>query len=89
MFIVFIALTFAEEETLNIKRRVQQKRKPLEGCCSFPTQVKAVEVRKNTTAAQSLKTSLPRNPTIHVTALIVIFSSQSLEDVDNNLNCLR
>ncbi|XP_041661598.1 sentrin-specific protease 6 isoform X2 [Cheilinus undulatus] len=32
-----------EEESLNIKRRVQQKRKPLEDCCSFPSQVKAAE----------------------------------------------
>ncbi|XP_054871712.1 sentrin-specific protease 6 isoform X2 [Amphiprion ocellaris] len=32
-----------EEGTLNIKRRVQQKRKPLDGCCSFPSDVKASE----------------------------------------------
>ncbi|XP_062293548.1 sentrin-specific protease 6 isoform X1 [Scomber scombrus] len=41
-----IVLTCPEipaEDTLNIKRRIQQKRKPLEGCCSFPTQVKAAE----------------------------------------------
>ncbi|XP_039981154.1 sentrin-specific protease 6 isoform X2 [Xiphias gladius] len=40
-----IVLTCPEipEEALNIKRRVQQKRKPLEGCCSFPSQVKATE----------------------------------------------
>ncbi|XP_030577481.1 sentrin-specific protease 6 isoform X2 [Archocentrus centrarchus] len=34
-------------ETLNIKRRVQQKRKPLEGC-SFSSQVKAAEPRRST-----------------------------------------
>ncbi|XP_056261513.1 sentrin-specific protease 6 isoform X6 [Seriola aureovittata] len=40
-----IVLTCPEipDGTLNIKRRVQQKRKPLEGCCSFPSQVKAAE----------------------------------------------
>ncbi|XP_030261446.1 sentrin-specific protease 6 isoform X2 [Sparus aurata] len=32
-----------EEENLNIKRRAQQKRRPLEDCCSFPSQVKAAE----------------------------------------------
>lgn len=32
-----------EEDGLNIKRRIQQKRKPLEDCCSFPSQVKATE----------------------------------------------
>ncbi|KAM9339547.1 sentrin-specific protease 6 isoform 1-T1 [Symphorus nematophorus] len=40
-----IVLTCPEvpEETLNIKRRVTQKRKPLEDCCTFPSQVKAAE----------------------------------------------
>ncbi|XP_040920513.1 sentrin-specific protease 6 isoform X2 [Toxotes jaculatrix] len=40
-----IVLTCPEipEESLNIKRRVQQKRKPHEGCGSFPSQVKAAE----------------------------------------------
>ncbi|KAK9531933.1 hypothetical protein VZT92_011323 [Zoarces viviparus] len=33
----------SEEETLNVKRRIQQKRKPLEDCCTFPSQVKAAE----------------------------------------------
>ncbi|KAM9703359.1 LOW QUALITY PROTEIN: sentrin-specific protease 6 [Menidia menidia] len=33
-----------EEETLNIKRRVLQKRKPLEDVCGFPSQVKAAEL---------------------------------------------
>ncbi|XP_076612147.1 sentrin-specific protease 6 isoform X2 [Chaetodon auriga] len=32
-----------EEGNVNIKRRIQQKRKPLEDCCSFPSQVKAAE----------------------------------------------
>ncbi|XP_056151139.1 sentrin-specific protease 6 isoform X2 [Lampris incognitus] len=32
------------DDKLNIKRRIHQKRKPLqEGCCSFPSSVKAVE----------------------------------------------
>uniref|UniRef100_UPI003AACFC0B sentrin-specific protease 6 n=1 Tax=Centroberyx gerrardi TaxID=166262 RepID=UPI003AACFC0B len=42
--IVLTCPEIPEEETLNIKRRVPQKRKPLqEGCCSFPSQVKAAE----------------------------------------------
>ncbi|XP_044025201.1 sentrin-specific protease 6 isoform X2 [Siniperca chuatsi] len=41
--IVLTCPEIPEEETLNIKRRVQQKRKPLEGCCSFPSQLKAAE----------------------------------------------
>ncbi|XP_026185353.1 sentrin-specific protease 6 isoform X2 [Mastacembelus armatus] len=32
-----------DDDTLSIKRRVQQKRRPLEDCCSFPSQVKAAE----------------------------------------------
>ncbi|KAM9840789.1 sentrin-specific protease 6 [Aulostomus maculatus] len=32
-----------EDETLNIKRRIQQKRKPLEGGCSFPSSLKPTE----------------------------------------------
>ncbi|CAJ1077718.1 sentrin-specific protease 6 isoform X1 [Xyrichtys novacula] len=47
-----IVLTCPEipgEEGLNIKRRVQQKRKPLEDCCSFPYQVKAAEPPRPTT----------------------------------------
>lgn len=42
--ICFVVL-LPEEENLNVKRRVQQKRKPLEDCCTFPSQVKAAEVR--------------------------------------------
>ncbi|XP_034018509.1 sentrin-specific protease 6 isoform X2 [Thalassophryne amazonica] len=41
-----IVLTCPEvpaEGNLNIKRRVQQKRKSLQGCCSLPSQVKAAE----------------------------------------------
>ncbi|XP_065819764.1 sentrin-specific protease 6 isoform X3 [Labrus bergylta] len=41
--IVLTCPEIAENESLNIKRRVQQKRKPLEDCCSFPSQVKAAE----------------------------------------------
>ncbi|XP_070705472.1 sentrin-specific protease 6 isoform X2 [Pempheris klunzingeri] len=41
--IVLTCPEIPEEESLNIKRRVQQKRKPLEDCCSFPSQVKAAE----------------------------------------------
>ncbi|XP_051264973.1 sentrin-specific protease 6 isoform X2 [Dicentrarchus labrax] len=41
--IVLTCPEIPEEENLNIKRRVQQKRKPLEDCCSFPLQVKATE----------------------------------------------
>ncbi|XP_022625979.1 sentrin-specific protease 6 isoform X1 [Seriola dumerili] len=41
--IVLTCPEIPEDGTLNIKRRVQQKRKPLEGCCSFPSQVKAAE----------------------------------------------
>ncbi len=36
---------FSEEEPLNIKRRVQQKKKLIEHC-SFPSTVKAAEVRE-------------------------------------------
>ncbi|XP_051816759.1 sentrin-specific protease 6 isoform X2 [Acanthochromis polyacanthus] len=38
-----------EEGPLNIKRRIQQKRKPLDGCCSFPSDVKASEPLRPTT----------------------------------------
>uniref|UniRef100_UPI0037E9AFF6 sentrin-specific protease 6 isoform X2 n=1 Tax=Semicossyphus pulcher TaxID=241346 RepID=UPI0037E9AFF6 len=41
--IVLTCPEIQEEESLNIKRRVQQKRKSLEDCCSFPSQVKAAE----------------------------------------------
>ncbi|KAI3364624.1 hypothetical protein L3Q82_011408 [Scortum barcoo] len=41
--IVLTCPEIPEEESLNIKRRVQQKRKSLEDCCSFPPQVKAAE----------------------------------------------
>lgn len=41
--IVLTCPEISEEETLNIKRRVQQKRKTLEACCSFPSQLKAAE----------------------------------------------
>ncbi|XP_067339194.1 sentrin-specific protease 6 isoform X2 [Channa argus] len=41
--IVLTCPEIPEDETLNIKRRIPQKRKPLEGCCSFPSQVKAAE----------------------------------------------
>lgn len=41
--IVLTCPEIPEEESLNIKRRVQQKRKPLEDCCSFPSQIKAAE----------------------------------------------
>lgn len=41
----------SDEDALNIKRRIQQKRKPLEDCYTFPSPVKAAEVR----------TTLPRN----------------------------
>ncbi|XP_067427840.1 sentrin-specific protease 6 isoform X2 [Thunnus thynnus] len=48
--------TSHEEENLNIKRRIQQKRKPLEGCCSFPSQVKAAEpLRPNVYQAVCIK----------------------------------
>ncbi|XP_034383230.1 sentrin-specific protease 6 isoform X2 [Cyclopterus lumpus] len=45
-----IVLTCPEisEETLNVKRRIQQKRKPLEDCCTFPLQVKAAEPQRPT-----------------------------------------
>lgn len=45
--IVLTCPEIQEEETLNIKRRVQQKRKPLEGC-SFSSQVKAAEPLQST-----------------------------------------
>ncbi|XP_028252616.1 sentrin-specific protease 6 isoform X2 [Parambassis ranga] len=41
--IVLTCPVIPDEDTLNIKRRVQQKRKPLESCCSFPSQVQAAE----------------------------------------------
>ncbi|XP_054474458.1 sentrin-specific protease 6 isoform X2 [Anoplopoma fimbria] len=41
--IVLTCPEISEEETLNVKRRIQQKRKPLEDCCTFPSQVKAAE----------------------------------------------
>lgn len=39
-----------EDDTLNIKRRAQQKRKPLDDGCTFPAQVKATEVRSQSSA---------------------------------------
>ncbi|KAM3602237.1 uncharacterized protein V6R79_000404 [Siganus canaliculatus] len=41
--IVLTCPEIPEEDSLNIKRRVQQKRKPLEDYSSFPSQVKAAE----------------------------------------------
>ncbi|XP_035473130.2 sentrin-specific protease 6 [Scophthalmus maximus] len=41
--IVLTCPEITDDEGLNVKRRVQQKRKSLEGCCSFPLQVKAAE----------------------------------------------
>ncbi|XP_029984460.1 sentrin-specific protease 6 isoform X2 [Sphaeramia orbicularis] len=51
-----IVLTCPEvpEDTLNIKRRVQQKRKPLESCYSFPSPVKSTEA--------TLSSPTPRPP---------------------------
>lgn len=46
--IVLTCPEISEGETLNIKRRVQQKRKPLEDCCTFPSQVKAAEPLRTT-----------------------------------------
>ncbi|XP_069033591.1 LOW QUALITY PROTEIN: sentrin-specific protease 6 [Embiotoca jacksoni] len=43
--IVLTCPEITEAETLNIKRRVQQKRKPLEDFCSLQSQVKAPEFR--------------------------------------------
>ncbi|XP_029965403.1 sentrin-specific protease 6 isoform X2 [Salarias fasciatus] len=57
-----IVLTCPEipEDSLNIKRRYQQKKKPLEGCCSLPAQVKAVEpVRANVCQALCVKCNKP------------------------------
>lgn len=39
-----------DDDTLNIKRRVQQKRKPLDDGCTLPAQVKATEVRSQSPA---------------------------------------
>ncbi|XP_039981161.1 sentrin-specific protease 6 isoform X6 [Xiphias gladius] len=57
-----IVLTCPEipEEALNIKRRVQQKRKPLEGCCSFPSQVKATEFGNQPPEQFSPRTKKPK-----------------------------
>uniref|UniRef100_A0A3Q1H2N8 Sentrin-specific protease 6 n=2 Tax=Anabas testudineus TaxID=64144 RepID=A0A3Q1H2N8_ANATE len=41
--IVLTCPEIPEDGTLNIKRRVQQKRKTLEDCCSFPSHGKAAE----------------------------------------------
>ncbi|TKS75332.1 Sentrin-specific protease 6 [Collichthys lucidus] len=46
--IVLTCPEIPDEQTLNIKRRIQQKRKPLEDCCSFPSQVKAAEPLRST-----------------------------------------
>ncbi|XP_068424982.1 sentrin-specific protease 6 isoform X2 [Clinocottus analis] len=41
--IVLTCPEISDEEALNVKRRIQQKRRPHEDCCSFPSQVKAAE----------------------------------------------
>ncbi|XP_029318790.1 sentrin-specific protease 6 isoform X2 [Cottoperca gobio] len=41
--IVLTCPEISEEDSLGVKRRVQQKRKPLEDCRTFPSQVKAGE----------------------------------------------
>lgn len=38
---------FSEDGSLNIKRRVQQKRQPVDGFCTLSSQVKAAEVRED------------------------------------------
>ncbi|XP_040920515.1 sentrin-specific protease 6 isoform X4 [Toxotes jaculatrix] len=58
-----IVLTCPEipaEESLNIKRRVQQKRKPHEGCGSFPSQVKAAEFGNQPPEQFSPRTKKPK-----------------------------
>ncbi|XP_029902980.1 sentrin-specific protease 6 isoform X2 [Myripristis murdjan] len=59
--IVLTCPEIPEDETVNIKRRVQQKWKPLqEGCCSFPSQVKPAEpLRPNVYAAVCGKCNKP------------------------------
>ncbi|XP_004561119.1 sentrin-specific protease 6 isoform X1 [Maylandia zebra] len=59
--IVLTCPEMPEEETLNIKRRVQQKRKPLEGC-SFSSQVKAAEPLRSTVCSRMcVKCNKPSN----------------------------
>ncbi|CAN9507345.1 unnamed protein product [Ophioblennius macclurei] len=57
-----IVLTCPEipDDSLNIKRRYQQKKKPLEGCCSLPAQVKVAEpVHANVCQALCVKCNKP------------------------------
>ncbi|XP_022625985.1 sentrin-specific protease 6 isoform X6 [Seriola dumerili] len=58
--IVLTCPEIPEDGTLNIKRRVQQKRKPLEGCCSFPSQVKAAEFGNQPPEQFSPRTKKPK-----------------------------
>ncbi|XP_074471250.1 sentrin-specific protease 6 isoform X2 [Sebastes fasciatus] len=46
--IVLTCPEIADEDALNIKRRIQQKRKPLEDCYTFPSPVKAAEPLRQT-----------------------------------------
>ncbi|KAA8582946.1 hypothetical protein FQN60_015492 [Etheostoma spectabile] len=51
--IVLTCPEILEEDSLTIKRRIQQKRKPLEDCCTFPSQVKAAEPSEDVSKCQS------------------------------------
>ncbi|XP_047429985.1 sentrin-specific protease 6 isoform X2 [Mugil cephalus] len=58
--IILTCPVIPEEETLNIKRRIQQKRKPLEDCCPFSLQIKTTEpLRPTVYPAVCLKCSKP------------------------------
>ncbi|XP_034436488.1 sentrin-specific protease 6 isoform X3 [Hippoglossus hippoglossus] len=58
--IVLTCPEISDDESLNIKRRLQQKRKSLDGCCSFPEQVKAAEpLRPTIYQAVCLKCNKP------------------------------
>ncbi|XP_069371511.1 sentrin-specific protease 6 isoform X2 [Paralichthys olivaceus] len=58
--IVLTCPEIPDEESLNIKRRLQHKRKPLDGCCSVPEQVKAAEpLRPTIYQAVCLKCNKP------------------------------
>ncbi|XP_034756112.1 sentrin-specific protease 6 isoform X1 [Etheostoma cragini] len=58
--IVLTCPEILEEDSLSIKRRIQQKRKPLEDCCTFPSQVKAAEpLRPTVYQAVCLKCNKP------------------------------
>ncbi|XP_060947120.1 sentrin-specific protease 6 isoform X2 [Limanda limanda] len=58
--IVLTCPEISDDESLSIKRRLQQKRKSSDGCCSFPEQLKAAEpLRPTLSPAVCVKCNKP------------------------------